>query len=604
MGNARRVAYLVAAGLVVLGGARPATSQAQAIFARSPAIALTQPVATCTENARDVPCTPIAISGSGFGVPGSNASVHLGHRPVPPATGPVKTATIRSTDKQILVWNDQQIVIGVTSLNWFPTSVQVFTSADKSAIVPSNDYTYTSYPTRPAGFMNAPPPLAIAVDPVRRVFINEEFHVSLNAWSPTTMAVSPLSNYPLSPLPGIFAQRLFGDSPTQTSILGEDVLIDPQGTAWFTEGGALNYGGTNPNHSRILAYNPVAQTFKAYDIPGDNNEVIGIAWDAARHRMWFTSSGRSKSVDPGSPGATCTILGCTATAVPSRIVSFDPANIPTDNAFAFPTTGLTCNGVSSSSVGTCSNVPSRGCITVNDCVLAERICPSAVSDDSHCYHEYPLPPAISTQVAHMVLDAQGMVWYTAYGGGNYLGRLDPSHNQFTTFPLPPPLQGSVFAGAPWQIAIAPGGDIVFTEFTDNQVSRFDAARATDPACLALDANSNNPCIRSFVTPGPDAQTLHSLAVDASGQTWFGQGGSNNATSSSLSVGYVTSDWSGIVMFPPLSLYRFTSDGTQCGVAQGQPVAFSAAGVAVDFSTGDVWVADFCRKRLDQLHRIS
>jgi len=55
----------------------------------------------------------------------------------------------------------------------------------------------------------------------------------------------------------------------------------------------------------------------------------------------------------------------------------------------------------------------------------------------------------------------------------------------------------------------------------------------------------------------------------------------------------------VILLPPLSLYPFTSSGIECRPA-GEPVAFSAAGIAFDPRTGSVWFADYCRKRLGQI----
>jgi streptogramin lyase len=491
-----------------------------------------------------------------------------------------------------MVWNDTQIIIGLRDLNWFPTWVKVKTPAGASAQLPTNNYTYAVYPTSPP-LPSQPPPLAIAIDPAGRVFVNEEFHSDLKAWSPQTGAVAPL-HYPASSPPGIFSQDFYGESRTTTSILGEDVRVDPSGTVWFSEGGNNHYAGAYPNHSRIVAYDPPTAAFRVYNVPGNGAEVYGLAWDPGRRRVWFTTAPRLYDCLPW--------WGC-AVALPARLVSFDPTRIPPDNAFTFSTAGLTCDGGSPTTVGTCSNVPSRPCLTASDCVLAEQVCPSGVTDDSACYHEYPIP---DMRAAHLVVDAAGAVWFTAYAGGNYLGRLEPATGAVTQFPLPPPVQASPFASAPWQIALAADGDIVFTEFSDGEVGRFDVAQLGNPACLALDASHRNPCIKTFLAPGgaPGTQTVHSMALDAGGRTWFAQAARESSPAPTTSLGYVTADWSGIVMLPPLALYPCALDGRDCGVAPGTQPPFDGAGMAIDPSTGDVWVAEFSRRRLGRLHRVS
>lgn len=582
--NPNRCGLGVCAIIGLVAASRQAPAQP---IPTAPALAITQPRGTCTQQSQQVACIPVAITGAGFGVPGSNASVQLGYKLLP--GGQSRSGLIRSTDQRILVWNDRQIVIGLRDLNWFPTWAKVKTAAGSSAQIPAHDYTYTVYPTSPP-LPSQPPPLAIAVDTAGRVFVNEEFHTDLKVWTPQTGMVAAL-NYPKSPAPGVFAQDLFGDSPTQMSMLGEDVIVAPNGTVWFAEGGGSLYNGAHANHSRVVSYDPSSHAFNVYNVPGDKNEVLGLAWDEGRGRVWFTTSGRAYNCFPW--------YGCSV-ALPARLVSFDPTRIPPNNTFAFSTAGLTCNGGSPTTAGTCSNAPSRPCLVASDCVLAEQVCPSGVSDDSACYHEYPIP---NTTAAHLVVDAAGAVWFTAYAGGDYLGRLDPSTDTLTAFPLPTPRQGSVFGSAPWQIAVAANGDIVFTEFADGEIGRFDISQLANPACLTLNASNQNPCIETFVTPelGPSVQKIHSLAIDPDGNTWFAHAG--NVPGLPGSLGYVTADWSGIVMLPPLSLYPCAADGSDCGVPPGYPAPFDGAGVAIDQSSGDVWVAEFSRRRLARLHRV-
>jgi len=282
-------------------------------------------------------------------------------------------------------------------------------------------------------------------------------------------------------------------------------------------------------------------------------------------------------------------------------VSFDPKRIPPDNGFTFPSAGLTCDGSSPTSAGTCSNVPSRACVTADDCVLAEQVCLDATGDDGPCYREYPIP---DTKAAHLVVDQSGAVWFTAWAGGDYLGRLDPDTGGVTRFPLARSRRpGSVFGSAPWQIALAANGDVVFTEFVDGELDRFAIARLDDPACLTLDANGENPCIATIAPQGDRMQTMHSLAIDPDGRTWFTQHAEPNAGPLTASLGYVTADWGGVVLLPPLELFPCAGEGMECGLAPGSEAPFYPTGVAVDPSTGDILVADYLRRRLGRLHRV-
>jgi hypothetical protein len=112
------------------------------------------------------------------------------------------------------------------------------------------------------------------------------------------------------------------------------------------------------------------------------------------------------------------------------------------------------------------------------------------------------------------------------------------------------------------------------------------------------------CLCSSNCPScPGAQNVRSLAFDAAGNLWFSEGGPDTHPITTTTVGHVTSNWSPIVMMPPLSLYSFTSDGSDCADS-GTFVSFNGAGIAVNANTGDVWFADYCRERLEQLHRVS
>jgi streptogramin lyase len=569
----------------------PAELHAEPIL-NGPALAITQPSATCPVGGVLLPCTPLAITGSGFGAPGPSAYVRVGYR-LP--TGQSRRGRVRSTTDRIMRWTDRLILIALTDLDWTPVSVRVKLPGSRSVGTSARAFRYDWYDTHSPSL-----PLAIEVDDAGRVFLNEEFHTDVMTWVPESGLATRL-DCPASPSPGVFAQDLYGDSPTQMSMLGEDVVLGAEGIVWFTEGGADNYNGAYANHSRLIAHDPATGGFAVYNVPGDNNRVYGAAWDAGRHRLWFVNAGLAYNCIPW--------FGCSQ-AIPPRLVSFDPARIAPNGSFARETTGLTCNGGSARTVGTCSNVPTRPCLTERDCVLAEQWCPPDTSDDSACYREYPIP---ATQKAgHLVVDGVGAVWYTAYAGGNHLGRLDPTTGAVRVFPLPPPRQGSVFGSGVWEIAIKQNGNIVFTEFSDAEVGEFDITQVDNPACLSLDATNHNPCIRtlSLSDLDPEGRVMHSLAVDEADNTWFTHGGGAVGPADPLRVpeiGYATASWSGIVMLPPLSLYPFTSDGraNYCGVATaGAYVRSAPTGIAIDARSGDIWFADSCRHQIGRLRALA
>jgi streptogramin lyase len=568
-----------AAIVAVIVAVLPASAQPRAVV---PALAITRPRGACGQR-QDVPCLPVAVSGAGFERPGT-PYLWMGSRSV--SKGRSRIARISSTDARVLEWSDRQIVLGLGDADGFPQWVRVKSGGRLGGTVPVRAYAYATYPTSSAS-SERPPPLALALDDAGRVFVNEEFHTGFKMWTPQGGVVEPVP-YP-EPPEAFFAQNLFGDTPARYSILGEDAIVDPEGIAWFTEGGASLYGGMHANRSRIVSYDQARGRTAAYRVPGDRTEAIGLAWDRTRHRLWFSVSARTYDCIP--------FFGC-AIALPARLVSFDPARVTPDDS-GVPSNAGRCHRSTTTTPGTCSNVPSRPCLTATDCELAERICPPGVVDDAACYHEYAIP---ITKAGHLVVDASGAVWFTAFGGGNYLGRLDPASGRVTAYPLPAPLQGWLFGAAPWQIAIARDGAVVCTLFADGALARFDTTRVDDPSCLALDAAGENPCIVRRVPPNaaPGELRVHSLAIDTAGNTWFSQTPPAGGTSPAASVGYVTPDWRDIVMLPPLGLFPCAAGGTECGVLAGTHPPFAGTGIAVDTKTGGVWIAAFSERLLGRL----
>src|SRR5690606_5559783 len=125
---------------------------------------------------------------------------------------------------------------------------------------------------------------------------NQEFHREFQHLDPRTGVVQGMP-IPKPPDPGPFASTIFSDHRTQTSVLGEDIIVDPQGRVWFTQGGGSLYSGQHPNHSRIVCFDPDAapdEQYRVYNMPGDWNEIIGLAWDEHRQRMWVAQGSLEK----------------------------------------------------------------------------------------------------------------------------------------------------------------------------------------------------------------------------------------------------------------------------------------------------------------------
>jgi len=473
----------------------------------------------------------LTIPGSGFGSPGPESDIlaRLGRHRV----------RIPSTSDLVVSWEDSKIVISTDGFEE-SGSISVRTPEGRSRFARVLVYQYDWFDIPPTPGAN-PLPLAIEADARGEIWVNQEFHLAFQHLDPVTGVVTGLVP-PRPPNPGPFATTLFLDHRTQLSVLGEDVLVDPLGRVCFSQGGGYLYFFQYPNHSRVVCYDPHAEPgaeWRAYNMPGDWNEIIGLAWDEGRGRIWVAQGG--------------------LVAGPA-LISFDPERIPFDNHFDFSTP------------------------------LLDQICEEGEATDD-CFQVHRLP-STSRQPAHLLVDDCGRVWYTAYWG-NRIGVLHPETGQVIEYPLPAPIGSSdpvrVVGSGPWEMVEAPNGDIIFSEFFDSTISRFRASRRLDPACRSLDGEGRNPCITEWVVPDADLrnQQVHSIAYDLEGRLWFGQ---TAVVEGDTSLGFVTANWKHVVRLPNLN------DFPANAIAD-------SAGIAVDPTTGDIYFCEFKRKRIGRLRRV-
>ncbi len=486
----------------------------------------------------------LQIQGRGFGAPGPSAELVLDGVRV-------------GSEEPHVHWSDSLVEltlpagVGSGSLSLRTASAETFTAALEV-------YRYQWFPAPATAGTNASP-LALARDAKGALWVNEEFHLELKTLDPGAESLRAIS-IPRPPDPGPFAvyfEELFGvkdvDRRTQTSVLGESILVDPDGRIWFSQGGGSLYELTadgkrvHPNHSRIVRYDPgdPAAPFRVYNVPGDRNEVVGLAWDEARGRIWFAEGGRAGG---------------------GAITSFDPERVPWDNDFDFSTS------------------------------LDALVNPANPEEG---FRRFVLPDR-KVYPAHLVIDSDGAVWYTAFLG-NRVGRLDPGSGEIRELPLPPrksvaPPAKIFDTGGPWEIELGPDGDIYFDESFDLSVSRIDSARVRrgDAACFRLGSEGNNPCIRELLVADPavltsDTDLIHSLAFDWDGRLWFGQHGPN-APGGPDTLGFVLPDLSAVAKLPPLR-------------GPDEEPAVGVTGLAVDPVTRSIWFNEFWSKRLGRLTRV-
>ncbi len=150
-------------------------------------------------------------------------------------------------------------------------------------------------------------PLDVIVSPTGVIWNSSEFSDGIGeipkAGSSSVWLPDP-SNVDTRP----FADCFSGACRTNaSSALSEQVTTD-NGQVWFTEGGWLfDSDDKTPNLSEVVAYNPNSGTFCTYVVPGNNNEVTGLAvtGSSSQTRIWFTETdviGDQPSVDSFAPG--------------------------------------------------------------------------------------------------------------------------------------------------------------------------------------------------------------------------------------------------------------------------------------------------------------
>jgi streptogramin lyase len=444
--------------------------------------------------------------------------------------------------------------------------------------------------------------------------VNEAFHRNLAVVDSS----GAVQSYPI-PVPpdgGPFASNLnfFGTSPvdfrTPMSITGDGIVVDSGGNVWFTEGGQNGYGGIYPNRSRIVRFDPGKKKFRVYDVPEDNSQVSAIA--VVSGRVWFATGAHDVEnyVENGLPVVV-------RAHVPAKIVSFDLGRI----AFGDGTT-IDYSRASLSSV----------------CAVG--------SNDTSCYHEYPIPDSctlgadgvadcthggwIATRpLSLLVAGVDGKVWYGDYGGplarlplfgssfvipspgNNLVGRVQPTSvvsgsPAIDLFPLATPLVG----GRPTAIAEATNGDIAISEYLDNTISllRRTSVIGSPATCMQLQANHKNSCMSeafvpdfsytdvdgtkhaavngSTVDPG-QGDGVYGIGYDGAGNLWFAQTGPDQPNRLP-SLGYVSPDWTKVVRLPPMGIFPARTGYSGLGMTVAQ--------------NGDVWFADFLRTRVSRLRK--
>jgi hypothetical protein len=322
--------------------------------------------------------------------------------------------------------------------------------------------------------------------------------------SPVSSAARPTAGVSGSARP--YAMKMFKDDvPTSISALGERV-IDTGSAVWYTQGGGLFYNGVYPNHSTLIKVDyrhddgstgPADNRVCAIDVPGDDNQVVGIAYDQTTNRVWFTEShtGHTSALD----------------------WFVDDGSIPCDNNLDY--TNLSAVAAVSAA---------------NHCTLATQ---------TGCIHQILLPASAGV-AGHITIDPfSGYAWFVDFTGRE-LDRYPLNGGIVQSFPLPMSISGSQFNGYPWEIQ-ADRNAVYLNEYSDNTLLRFDKTVAHPTTACATLTDGNNPCIaRLFLPmPGPDTDA-HSIALIGN-KLWFTIANESNGPTdpNGSTFGYInTTNW--------------------------------------------------------------
>ncbi len=602
-------------------------------------IALTVAEASASAPVITAPVVGSISPGTGVSITVAGSGFLGGYFPQIVFTGSLSlTVTLvdpNNPDPRIRKWTDDQILVDQLPDAALTAQVKVNHTGGTSATANlSYLYDWTSVP---AGDYNGSP-LALGIGRQPTLWINQEFH---NKFRKLDLVTGTVSDLPLSGTQPVF-ESTYGDPPVEyasvVSASGEDVQVDANGRAWFTESGAgPGWPSAIANHSRIVRYDPATPTAPpmVYNLPGDDNQVNGLALDSPR--VWYATSARF--TDPLYPPV-----------IPARLYSFNPyegdvgesPGIQSSYDFGFPTGNLSCTQVpvqGGQPAGSCSpaGIAFKQCLTPADCVLAEQICPVGATGctqtgvEASYFHEYslssPSPASFPASIGHLLVEGPSnsrTLWYTVFSSWPptaRLGRLDLTQAGLPKeYPLAtvPPLEGCTlsssdirctaifFGAAPWQLAKSPTGDIVLSEHFTNRLGRFDVTRVGDSACEGIPSGFN-PCIQEAVVPAADLTNnyLHSIAYDPGNNLWFTMSYGHNDTRST--VGFLKPDWNTFVMLPALSAFSFPSQAPgsgPCNAPLGENLGVMATGIVTDPVLGDLWFGDYCRKRVGRLRDAS
>ena len=408
--------------------------------------------------------TQVSVAGGAFGAPAAGTYVTIVDNSIP--SNPT-TYTVQSTDTtEAKVWYDDWIDLDLP-VKMTSFSAMVTTAVADGRHVQANVWKYE--PVALSQSTSADPPNSIVLGSDGKVWINSEFTENLTMYDPSN-GTATIFPFPKPATAKIFASTLFHlDQNMSWSEMGERVLQTPDGAIWTTWGGWAAYTGPNPNHSILGRFDPSTQTFRIYNLPGDNNQVNDMIWDPVRGRMWIGIEG--------------------------GITSFDPATTPWQNAFDFS---------ASLDYLWCQSPDQQGCFLQYSM-------------------DYITPPVENGRLA---LARDGSIWATEFSWGtrtdSYIDHLLPESGIVERYPIDPRPIGSISTGGGWGVIALPSGDIYVGDWDLGRILKLPANLVGSPTCFALRPDGSNPCLTVIPIPHIDTatQNVGAFLLAPDGTIWF------------------------------------------------------------------------------------
>lgn len=232
------------------------------------------------------------------------------------------------------------------------------------------------------------------------------------------------------------------------SELGESIVAAGS-SVWAAQGGQQSSTAIQYNHSlltRVSTTAPYATC--AVPLPGDNNEVIGLAYDSSRDRIWFAES----AGDHLASGSHSTIGWVKASGLGSRCQNTldyggNPALTPAANAFQQALAQGTINGLQ-------CNVMQES-MSTGDCV-------------------HIVTSSLPSGATHLTYDATSDALWMTNWYDRKLRKVSLPSGAITTYDAP---DATVSLPVTWQIA-ANSTAVFVNEYNGNRILRFDKAAAT------------------------------------------------------------------------------------------------------------------------------